>query len=154
MADRGSQGLPEPPRGVTAGPLVGRGMGRSGWTRGAKARWRRRFFFLHALVSIDTIASVLLPATCGCDFVLGSVIRLRVQRACRGALAARQVRVLTAQCYFWSLHILQASSVQYSRCVSPRTISTSGCECRSCARRGYASASTTTQCTLLLVHVY
>ena len=154
MADRGSQGLPEPPRGVTAGPLVGRGMGRSGWTRGAKARWRRRFFFLHALVSIDTIASVLLPATCGCDFVLGSVIRLRVQRAYRGALAARQVRVLTAQCYFWSLHILQASSVQYSRCVSPRTISTSGCECRSCARRGYASASTTTQCTLLLVHVY
>ena len=154
MADRGSQGLPEPPRGVTAGPLVGRGMGRSGWTRGAKARWRRRFFFLHAFVSIDTIASVLLPATCGCDFVLGSVIRLRVQRAYRGALAARQVRVLTAQCYFWSLHILQASSVQYSRCVSPRTISTSGCECRSCARRGYASASTTTQCTLLLVHVY
>ena len=153
MADRGSQGLPEPPRGVTAGPLVGRGMGRSGWTRGAKARWRRRFFFLHALVSIDTIASVLLPATCGCDFVLVSVIRLRVLRAYRGALAARQVRVLTAQCYFWSLHTLQASSVLLSRCVNPRTISTSGCECRSCARRGYASAGTTTQCTLLLVHV-
>ena len=135
-----------------AGPLVGRGMETRMDTRG-KGEVATAFFFLHALVSIDTIASVLLPATCGCDFVLGSVIRLRVQRAYRGALAARQVRVLTAQCYFWSLHTLQASSVLLSRCVNPRTISTSGCECRSCARRGYASAGTTTQCTLLLVHV-
>ena len=83
-------------------------------TRG-KGEVAQAFFVLHALVSIDTIASVLFPATRGCDFVLGSVIRLRVQRAYRGALAAKQVRVLTAQCYFWSLHILQASSVQLSR---------------------------------------